>query len=169
MRPNRGLVACLRRPLHAAVGVVEVGEHVGKGSVAAVDPTPGASTQGYVDDTPREFGSLRQSFFEGILCPASMEQQFGQRPPTMLIWPGVYRSPPRAPVPVDLNVPAHDFTFEDFSFAVGGTPPSAFVDPPPITLTWTIRRDKMSSQRSLRKVVESCVTEDVILVAYVAL
>ncbi|MED6112325.1 hypothetical protein PIB30_060680 [Stylosanthes scabra] len=69
------------------------GQHVGELSVAAVDHTPGASTQGYVDDTPGDFGSLRQSFFVSLAL-LRWSSSSGQMPPNMLIWPGVCRSPP---------------------------------------------------------------------------
>ncbi|MED6140218.1 hypothetical protein PIB30_091087 [Stylosanthes scabra] len=88
------------------------GQHVGEASGSVVPQTPGASTQGYVDDTLPDFGSLSASFFDGILNPASLEQQFDQEV--------------QPPFPVDLNEPASDM-LGDFSFALGGTPPSAFV------------------------------------------
>ncbi|MED6186308.1 hypothetical protein PIB30_065451 [Stylosanthes scabra] len=72
--------------------------------------------------------------------PASLEQQFGAEGAyyadlTRCLQEsaqGAYRessSKAHARTPVDLNEPASS-PFGDFSFALGGTPPSAFVDVP---------------------------------------
>ncbi|MED6110363.1 hypothetical protein PIB30_042076 [Stylosanthes scabra] len=62
-----GLVVCPRLPSGGIVGVEDEDK-----------PTAAASTQGYVDETQQPFfGSPGQSFFEGVLSPASLERQFG--------------------------------------------------------------------------------------------
>ncbi|MED6164419.1 hypothetical protein PIB30_089845 [Stylosanthes scabra] len=65
-------------PFHTEVGAS--GHQLGEASGSAVPQTPGASTHGYVDETQPNFGSPGASFFDGILSPTSMEQQFGQEP-----------------------------------------------------------------------------------------
>ncbi|MED6117023.1 hypothetical protein PIB30_105811, partial [Stylosanthes scabra] len=128
----------VRRLPEAAIGRRRRGGRGGQGrggggDEAAEGPdvphTPGASTQGYVDETQRFFGSPRGSFFDGVLSPASLEQQFGAE--------GAYyadlarclqgspqgalgRSSIQAQVRthVDLNQPASD-PFVDSSFALG--------------------------------------------------
>ncbi|MED6166449.1 hypothetical protein PIB30_109393, partial [Stylosanthes scabra] len=116
----------------------------GGGDEAAGGPdvphTPGASTQGYVDETQQFFGSPGGLFFDGVLSPASLEQQFGaegayyadlarclQGSPQGAL--GRSSSQAQGRTHVDLNQPASD-PFVDSSFALGGTPPSAFVDGP---------------------------------------
>ncbi|MED6190802.1 hypothetical protein PIB30_109556, partial [Stylosanthes scabra] len=124
--PQRGWQ---RRTGHDGGGGHEVagGQDGGHGepSGGSVPRTPGASTQGYVDETQQFFGSPGESFFDGVLSPASLEQQFGVTSGCMrgILEPGASRTP------VDLNEPASD-PFVDFSFALGGTPLSAFVDVP---------------------------------------
>ncbi|MED6141513.1 hypothetical protein PIB30_104167, partial [Stylosanthes scabra] len=78
-----------------------------------VPHTPGASTQGYVDETQQFFGSPG-----GHSLTGSPQGALG-------------RSSSQAQVRthVDVNQPASD-PFVDSSFALGGTPPSAFVDGP---------------------------------------
>ncbi|MED6214437.1 hypothetical protein PIB30_103101 [Stylosanthes scabra] len=96
--------------------------------------------QGYVDETQQFFGSPGGSFFDGVLSPASLEQQFGaegayyadlarclQGSPQGAL--GRSSSQAQGRTHVDLNQPASD-PFLDSSFALGGTPPSAFVDGP---------------------------------------
>ncbi|MED6202247.1 hypothetical protein PIB30_103411, partial [Stylosanthes scabra] len=116
----------------------------GGGDEAAGGPdvphTPGASTQGYVDETQQFVGSPGGSFFDGVLSPASLEQQFGaegayyadlarclQGSPQGAL--GRSSSQAQGRTHVDLNEPASD-PFVNSSFALGGTPPSAFVDGP---------------------------------------
>ncbi|MED6151895.1 hypothetical protein PIB30_086715, partial [Stylosanthes scabra] len=117
------------------------GQHLGEASGSAIPQTPGASTQGYVEETQPDFGSPGASFFDGILSPTSMEQQFGQEAAyyadlarclqeslQAILRPSTDQIPPH--LPIDLNELASDL-LGDFSFVLGGTPPSAFVDVPP--------------------------------------
>ncbi|MED6112660.1 hypothetical protein PIB30_063590 [Stylosanthes scabra] len=114
------------------------GEHVGEASGSAVPQTPGSSTQGYVDDTLHDFGSPSASFFDDVRSPASMEQQFGQEGSYYADLARCLQESPQdtlrpatdqvhATLPVDLNESAFE-PLGYFSFALGGTPPSAFVD-----------------------------------------
>ncbi|MED6151680.1 hypothetical protein PIB30_084726 [Stylosanthes scabra] len=103
--------------------------------------------------------------------PASLEQQFGaegayyadlarclQESPQGAS--GGSSSQAHAHTPVDLNETASD-PFGDFSFALGGTPPSAFVDVQP---TWMpmIRHRRPRRIRSLAGVAEPFAVGDVV-------
>ncbi|MED6191699.1 hypothetical protein PIB30_003044 [Stylosanthes scabra] len=70
----------VRRMPEAAIGRRRRGGRRGQAgpSGSHVGQTASASTQGYVDETQQQFfGSPGQSFFKGVLSPASLERQFG--------------------------------------------------------------------------------------------
>ncbi|MED6129214.1 hypothetical protein PIB30_105744, partial [Stylosanthes scabra] len=124
------------------------GRGQGRGDTGArVDGEGGRSEPGpagqhdYVDGTLPDFGSPSASFFDGILSPASLEQRFGQEGAyyadlarCLQIYPQTITRPAtdqvQAPLPMDLNELPSDI-LGDFSFTLGGTPPSAFKGVPP--------------------------------------
>ncbi|MED6131910.1 hypothetical protein PIB30_014356 [Stylosanthes scabra] len=120
-----GFVVCRRQPSGDVVGLVD------EDGVVEEDMMVGM-------EGPMQESLL--SFSDGVLSPTFLERQFGADGAYYADWARCLQESPQvaysgsssqahAHAPVDLNEPASDL-FGDFSFVLGGTPPSAFVDVP---------------------------------------